>query len=169
MEKLNETPNLLNRICFTDESCFTLNSHVNSQNYRYWSRYNQHLFNETHTQYRQNVNVWLGIIDTHLIGPFFITGSLNSEKYLELLQNNIVPAINNLNLEDVWYQHDGAPPHSSRAVINYLNQTFTNRWIGRGGPVQWPPRSPDMSPNDFSLWGLLKSKVYTHVKINDTE
>ena len=24
----------------------------------------------------------------------------------------------------------------------------------------WPPRSPDLNPCDFFLWGYLKSKVY---------
>ncbi|KAJ4449769.1 hypothetical protein ANN_01173 [Periplaneta americana] len=24
-----------------------------------------------------------------------------------------------------------------------------HRWIGRGGPVQWPPRSPDLTPMLF--------------------
>ena len=24
----------------------------------------------------------------------------------------------------------------------------------------WPPRSPDLKPADFFLWGLLKGKVY---------
>jgi len=32
--------------------------------------------------------------------------------------------------------------------------------IGRGGPVLWPPRSPDLTPLDFYLWGTLKDKVY---------
>ncbi|EFN65149.1 hypothetical protein EAG_00038, partial [Camponotus floridanus] len=26
--------------------------------------------------------------------------------------------------------------------------------------IEWPPRSPDLSPLDFFLWGYLKSKVY---------
>ena len=26
--------------------------------------------------------------------------------------------------------------------------------------VEWPPRSPDLTPCDFWLWGYLKSKVY---------
>ena len=34
------------------------------------------------------------------------------------------------------------------------------RWIGRGGPVPWPPRSPDLNPLDFFLWGYLKTEVY---------
>jgi hypothetical protein len=26
--------------------------------------------------------------------------------------------------------------------------------------VQWPPRSPDLTPLDFCLWGWMKSEVY---------
>jgi hypothetical protein len=35
------------------------------------------------------------------------------------------------------------------------------RWVGRGGPIQWPPRSPDIFPLDCSLWGYVKGIVYT--------
>ena len=39
------------------------------------------------------------------------------------------------------------------------------RWIGRTGPKDlalhyWPPRSPDMTPCDFFLWGYVKERVY---------
>ena len=44
---------------------------------------------------------------------------------------------------------------------NYLNTRFGHRWIGRGGPQAWPPRSPDLNPLDFYLWGHLKSLVYS--------
>jgi hypothetical protein len=27
---------------------------------------------------------------------------------------------------------------------------------------QWPPRSPDLKPCDFNLWGMLKDKVYVN-------
>ena len=39
-------------------------------------------------------------------------------------------------------------------------KSVTGRWIGRGGPIAWPPRSPDLSCLDFFLWGYLKSLVY---------
>ncbi|KAJ4441239.1 hypothetical protein ANN_11090 [Periplaneta americana] len=32
---------------------------------------------------------------------------------------------------------------------------------GRGGPIPWPPRSPDLNPLDFYLWDHLKSLVYS--------
>jgi len=39
------------------------------------------------------------------------------------------------------------------------------RWIGRTGPKDlalhsWPPRSPDLTPCDFFLWGYIKERVY---------
>src|SRR5580765_6641648 len=63
-------------------------------------------------------------------------------------------------LVDMYFQQDGAPPHYSRLVTEHLNLTFPGRWIGRGGPINWPARSPDLTPLDFYLWGHLKEKVY---------
>lgn len=56
--------------------------------------------------------------------------------------------------------HDGAPAHYTLDVRHYLDDTYGNRWIGRGGPVQWPARSPDLNPIDYYVWGHLKSLVY---------
>ena len=41
-----------------------------------------------------------------------------------------------------------------------LNDTFPNRWIGRGSTINWPPRSPDLTQLDFCFWGWIKSDVY---------
>ncbi|KAK8406891.1 hypothetical protein O3P69_007446 [Scylla paramamosain] len=42
-----------------------------------------------------------------------------------------------------------------------LGQQLTNgRWIGRDGPIPWPPRSPDITPLGFFLWGYVKDIVY---------
>ena len=60
----------------------------------------------------------------------------------------------------MWFQHDGAPAHFYRGARQVLDETFTNRWIGRGGTVPWPPRSPDLTPLDFFLWGAMKELVY---------
>ncbi|KAJ4434230.1 hypothetical protein ANN_22778 [Periplaneta americana] len=37
------------------------------------------------------------------------------------------------------------------------------------GPTRWPPRSPDITPLDFFLWGYVKNKVYTGHKIRDLQ
>ena len=59
------------------------------------------------------------------------------------------------------FQQDGAPCHFTRAVRNYLDEELPGRWIGRGGPFEWAPRSPDLTPLDFSIWGYLKEMVYS--------
>lgn len=161
-EKINNNEVLLHNILFTDEATFILHGEVNRQNFRYWSRTNLHLYHATRTQRPQKVNVWAGILGTRIIGPFFIEGNLTGQKYLELLQNQIVPALQalDINVNEIWYQMDGAPPHSTMAVRNFLEQTFPHRWIGRGGELSWPPRSPDLTPKDYFYWGYLKSKVY---------
>jgi hypothetical protein len=50
-----------------------------------------------------------------------------------------------------------AQAHFSRAVRDVHNNTCHDRWIGRGGPTAWLPRSPDSNPTDFYLWRYLKS------------
>lgn len=60
----------------------------------------------------------------------------------------------------VMFQNDGAPCHYAKTVRNYLDLTYPGRWIGRGGPIAWAPRSPDLNPVDFFVWGYYKEFVY---------
>jgi hypothetical protein len=55
-----------------------------------------------------------------------------------------------------WFQHNGAPPHFSREVRGILDQQYPDRWIGRGGPRHWLPRSPDLNAFDFFSLGACK-------------
>ena len=41
----------------------------------------------------------------------------------------------------------------------YLNCTMV-AWIGRGGMIAWPPRSPDLTHLDISVWGYGKHKIF---------
>lgn len=150
-DKINQNPGFAHKILFTDEATFCLSGQVNRQNSRVWSRENPHWMAERHTQYPEKLNVWAGILGTNIIGPFFIDGNLTGQKYLDLLREQIIPQIEDIyeNINEIWYQHDGAPPHCSREVLEVLNQRFPERWIGRGGTLEWPPRSPDITPLDF--------------------
>ncbi|KZC15158.1 hypothetical protein WN55_07986 [Dufourea novaeangliae] len=58
---------------------------------------------------------------------------------------------------------DGCLAHYARRVRVALNELYPNKWIGRGGLVSWLPRSPDLTPLDFFLWGALKNAVYHEV------
>ena len=65
-----------------------------------------------------------------------------------------------LEQQDCIFQQDGAPPHWGIEVREFLSETFGEQWIGRDGPMKWPPRSPDLTPLDFFFWGFVKDIVY---------
>jgi hypothetical protein len=60
----------------------------------------------------------------------------------------------------MWFQHDRAAAHFALQIREHLTATYKDRWIGRGGPVAWPPRSPDLTPLDFFVWGYIKTLIY---------
>ncbi|GFX29870.1 transposable element Tc3 transposase [Trichonephila clavipes] len=60
------------------------------------------------------------------------------------------------------FQQDGATCHTARATIDLLKDTFDDHLISRFGPVNWPPRSCDLTPLDYFLWGYVKSLVYAY-------
>lgn len=158
MEKNNRDPMFSKKVLFSDEATFLLNGHVNRQTYRYWSKGNPHWMQECHTQYPEKLNVWAGIIHNKIIGPYFFDGTLTGPRYLEFLQSFLIPELIRLfpNVDDLWLQQDGAPPHYAVSVRNYLDRVFPARWIGRRGTIEWPPRSPDLTPLDFFMGSLKK-------------
>jgi len=104
----------------------------------------------------------MGLSSYGVIGPFFFSSTVTGESYVEMLQNYFQPAIVDwADLNDFWFQHDVAPAHYSRIAREYLNGIFPGRWMGRHGPVEWPPTSPDLSPLDFFVWGVVKDAVYS--------
>jgi hypothetical protein len=62
-------------------------------------------------------------------------------------------AVPQLEQEDaeVIFQHDGAPQHYTATVREFLDATFPQWWIGRGGWLPWPQRSPDLTPLHLGL------------------
>jgi hypothetical protein len=78
-----------------------------------------------------------------------------------MLQNFFIPEIRRLHkLLSIVFQQDGAPPHFSVDIRQYLDNQFPGRWIRRGGSIRWAPYSRDLTPLDFFLWGYVKDKVY---------
>lgn len=163
LQKIAQNGNFFENVVFTDEATFRNDSIVIRHNMHYYDNVNPHWTRERRSQHRWSLNVWCGIVSGYIIGPIFIRHRLTGNVYLHLLENEIQQQLNDLpeNLRrNLWWQHDGAPPHFAANVREFLNDSYGNRWIGRGGPTAWPPRSPDLTPPDFFLWGYIKSKVY---------
>ncbi|GFY32227.1 uncharacterized protein TNCV_3557351 [Trichonephila clavipes] len=65
------------------------------------------------------------------------------------------------NVKDrMWYQHDAEHAHCSSDVRSALDAAYPGRWIGSGGPVNWPVCLPVLSCIDYFLFGHMKGIVY---------
>ncbi|GFW51926.1 transposable element Tc3 transposase [Trichonephila clavipes] len=132
-------PDFHKRILFSDEAHFWLNGYDNKQNCRIWREANPQVYVET-PLYPEKLTVWCALWAGRIIGPYFFK--------------------NNHDVQELWFQQDGATCHTARATIDLLKDTFGDRLISRFGPVNWPPRSYDLTPLDYFLWGYVKSLVY---------
>lgn len=126
-------------------------------------RQNPHIVVQRLHQVQFSINVWAGIIGDNIIRPYLLPERLTGNLYRPFLENILPVPLEDLPLgvrQHMWFIYDGAPSHYTHMARNYLNTVYTNRWIGHGGPILWPARSPDLNPLGFYPWGHLKTLVY---------
>ncbi|GFX13737.1 DUF4817 domain-containing protein [Trichonephila clavipes] len=154
-------PDFHKRILFSDEAHFWLNGYVNKQNCRIWSEANPQVYVET-PLHPEKLTVWCAL----WAGGILLQNdeghnvTVNGDRYRAMITNFFIPELNNHDVQELWFQQDGATCHTARAIIDLLKDTFGDRLISRFGPVNWPPRSCDLAPLDYFLWGYVKSLVY---------
>ena len=135
---------------------YTVNGKVNKQNTRIWGTENPHELLE-HQRDSPKVTVFCAMSKKAICGPlFFERATVDGETYLDMLENWLMDKLNKKESDDFIFQQHGAPPHWSLRVRQFLNTTLPDRWIARSGQddhviMPWPPRSPDLTPCDFSL------------------
>lgn len=163
MQQCALQPDFVGDVLFTDEATLSREGVFNAHNSHVWATDNPHATRPHAFQQRFCINVWAGIVNDFLIGPYLLPTRLSGGSYLIFLKEVLPQLLHDVPIairNRMWFQHDGAPAHFSIDVRNYLNITFGARWIGRGGPIPWPPRSSDLSNLDYFLWGHLKHLVY---------
>ncbi|GFY35798.1 putative LOC100569746 [Trichonephila clavipes] len=97
--------------------------------------------------------------ETKLIRNDFAHYVVNGDRYRAMITNFFIPELNNHDVQELWFQQDGATCPTARATIDLLKDTFGDRLISRFGLVNWPPRSCDLTSLDYFLWGYVKSLV----------
>ncbi|GFT18907.1 transposable element Tcb1 transposase [Trichonephila clavipes] len=114
---------------------------------------------------QKKLTVWCALWAGGIIGPYFFKNdeghnvTVNGDRYRAMITNFFIPELNNHDVQKLWFQQDGATCHTARATIDLLKDTFGDRLISRFGPVNWPPRSCDLTPLDYFLWSYVKSMV----------
>jgi len=71
--------------------------------------------------------------------------------------NTFVNQLDNEELSVGYFQQDGATSHAPDTSMAEIQSFFGDRVISKG---LWPPRSPNLTPPDYFLWGYLKGRVY---------
>ena len=144
---------------FSDECAFY--AQAKSSNICMWSKVNPHFYEQI-DQHPPTAMAWAAMSAKYIIGPFFIEGSVTADAYIQLLETQLLPALNDKRIMiSSHLQQDGAPAHTALRTRDFLNQHFADRWVGKYGPTPWPPRSPDLTSCDNALWGILKPNIVT--------
>ncbi|GFX13180.1 uncharacterized protein TNCV_2989441 [Trichonephila clavipes] len=127
-------PDFNKRILFSDEAHFWLNGYVNKQNCRIWSEANPQVHVET-PLHPEKLTVWCALWAGGIIGPYFFKNdeghnvTVNGDRYRAMITNVFIPELNNHDVQELWFQQDGATCHTARATIDLLKDTFDDRLI----------------------------------------
>ena len=157
---LTFTEEQLEKVLWSDEKWFVLHQAPNSQNDVIWGPANTRNVVPCKKAHQAKVMAWVGIVDGKVLPVHWFEGSVDSNKYLDMLQTKVWPAIKGRSTRNqFWFMQDGASPHCTAAVLKFLALKFGNRVISRKTEHFWPPYSPDLNPLDFSFWSQAMAHV----------
>ncbi|GFV60007.1 uncharacterized protein TNCV_1401151 [Trichonephila clavipes] len=128
------------------------------------------------TLHPAKVTAWCGLAVSFIIGPCFfeetgafdfITVTVTGQRYEGLLHNPVSLDLQQCGCVDgIPFMQDGALPHIANPVKQLLKGHFGNaRVISHHFLTVSPPRSPDLNPCDFWLWGYLKELRFTVIQL----
>jgi len=165
---INSNPHVIHNILITDKAHFTRDGVNNTRNSHLWDRDNRHGTVESNYQHRFSVSVWCGVIGDQMIGPYIFPQRVTGDIYASVLQDELPALFENVPLQtrrQMYYQHNGPPPHFSKAV--------SESQIPKS--IDWSWRCTELvttvtksEPIRLSCVVYMKATVYAR-KVNTTE
>ena len=150
------------KIIFSDKADFDLGGYVNKQNCRIWETEIPHAYIEN-PKHPKQVGADFG--QRHNWQFFFDNEqgevvTVNADRYRAMLNEFLFTKIEEEDIDNIWFQQDGATCHTVEAILAVLRPGFGDLIISRRADVIEPPRSCAFTPLDYYLWGVVKDKCY---------
>ena len=159
---------IINNVWWPGDAHFWLNEYVSSRNAVHWcfERLNEVSQKLLHSQ---KVTVWLatyrgkGAIGQFLkkmVIPLQLIANATSKWLWKSSLLNFYDDRMYLSMQRVWFQQDGATPHTLEMALNWLNDHFGTPVISLNTRHVWAPNSPNLNPLDFFVWDCIKDRAY---------
>ena len=75
--------------------------------------------------------------------------SVNRLRYRTMINGFLWPELEDMDVDDVYFQQHGATCDTSGETIGLLREKFPGRMISRNCDYNWPPRICDLTPLAF--------------------
>ena len=148
-------------VIWSVEKWFTLRPHHNRKNDVTWGKVNPHEVVESKEQGVSKVMAWVGFVNGKFLPIHWFEGNVDGDQYKSMLESKVWPAVRrSASRNRLWFMQDGARPHTTNECLDFLKEKFNNRVISDKLDLFWLPKSPDLDPLDYSVWGNAEKAVF---------